>query len=125
MHTFHMPVMGTGFSIDTPVKVAKYGISSVISLVDDTMIEEVRKYYCGIISDNYEPIKKFEEDYRARRITAYLNLLDKIVKADFEKVRSSNFEQNTEITKYFELLKDGSDLKVKYNESKLKYFNEF
>ena len=34
-HTFHIPVMGTGFTIDTPIKVAKYGISSVVSLVDD------------------------------------------------------------------------------------------
>lgn len=114
MHTFHIPVMGTGFTIDSPVKVAKYGISSVISLVDDSMIEEMRKYYCGIIDDDYVPIKKFDEDYRARRITAYLNLLDKMVKRDFEKVRSSEFEPDSEITKYFELLKDGSDLKVQY-----------
>lgn len=116
MHTFHIPVMGTGFTVDTPAKVAKYGISSVISLVDDTMIEEMRKYYCGIIGDKYEPIKKFEDDYRARRITAYLNLLDKIVKTDFERVRSSNFEPNSEITKYFELLKDGSALKILYGQ---------
>ena len=26
-HTFHIPVMGTGFTIDTPLRVAKYGIS--------------------------------------------------------------------------------------------------
>jgi len=30
-HSFHIPVMGTGFTIDTPLKVARYGISSVIS----------------------------------------------------------------------------------------------
>ena len=42
-HTFHIPVMGIGFSIDTPVKVAQYGISSVISLVDDNLIEEMRR----------------------------------------------------------------------------------
>ena len=114
MHSFHIPVMGTGFTIDTPVKVAKYGISSVISLVDDSMIEEMRKYYSGLIKEEYVPIKKFDEDYRARRITAYLNLLDKMVKSDFEKVRSSVFEPNSEITKYFELLKDTSHLKNKY-----------
>jgi hypothetical protein len=30
-HAFHIPVLGLGFSIDTPLKVARYGISSVIS----------------------------------------------------------------------------------------------
>ena len=68
--------MGTGFSIDTPVKVAKYGISSVISLVDDVLIEEMRKYYCQKTGENYVPITKYDEDYRARRITAYLDLVD-------------------------------------------------
>ena len=28
-------IMGTGFTIDSPLRVAKYGISSVISLVDE------------------------------------------------------------------------------------------
>ena len=32
VHNFYIPVMGTGFTIDTPLKVAKYGISSVVSL---------------------------------------------------------------------------------------------
>ncbi len=41
MHTFSIPVMGTGFSIDTPLRVAQYGISSVISLVDDVLIEQM------------------------------------------------------------------------------------
>ena len=27
-HTFHIPVMGTGYTIDTPLKVAHFGISS-------------------------------------------------------------------------------------------------
>ena len=37
VHRFHIPVMGTGFTIDTPLKVARYGISSVVSLVDDVL----------------------------------------------------------------------------------------
>ena len=45
-HTFHIPVMGIGFTIDTPIKVAHLGISSVISLVDDILIEKIRKHYC-------------------------------------------------------------------------------
>ncbi|VAX37089.1 591aa hypothetical protein: FIG00906767 [hydrothermal vent metagenome] len=115
LHTFHIPVMGTGFTIDTPIKVAHYGISSVISLVDDLLIEQMRRYYCGLFQKEYTEITKYDEDYRARRITAYLNLVDEIVKKKFEKVRSSSFEVKSEITKYFELLPDTSPLKILYN----------
>ena len=38
LHSFHIPVMGLGFTIDTPLKVAHYGIDSVISIVDDDLI---------------------------------------------------------------------------------------
>lgn len=34
-HSFHIPVMGIAFTIDTPIKVARFGISSVISIVED------------------------------------------------------------------------------------------
>ncbi|MCX5681254.1 MAG: hypothetical protein NT079_03110, partial [Candidatus Omnitrophica bacterium] len=108
LHTFHIPVMGTGFSIDTPVKVAPYGISSVVSLVNDTLIESMRKFYCEAYHIDYREIKKGEDDHRARRITEYLNLLDTIVRKRFEALRSSPFETGTEITKYFELLPDTS-----------------
>lgn len=114
IHPVHVPVMGTGFSIDTPIKVAKYGISSVISLVDDTLIEQMRKYYCGVTGENYVAITKYEEDFRARRITEYLNLVDRIVKKKFEEVRNSCFEAGSEITKYFELLPDNVPLKILY-----------
>ena len=116
MHTFHIPVMGIGFSVDTPAKVAKYGISSVISLVNDSLIEEMRKYYCGVVGHKYVPITEKEDDCRARRITAYLNLLDEIVNNEFEKVRSSEFNPGSEITKYFNLLPESSSLKKQYNE---------
>ena len=38
-HSFHIPVMGIGFTVDTPVKVAQYGIDSVVSIVDDILLE--------------------------------------------------------------------------------------
>ena len=107
--------MGTGFSIDTPVKVAQYGINSVISLVDDKLVEEMRQYYCKITDEKYEPITKFDDDYRARRITAYLDIVDRIVKKKFEAVKDSCFEIGSEITKYFEMLSDNSPLKALYN----------
>ena len=115
LHQFHIPVMGTAFSIDTPVKVAKYGISSVISLVDDALIEEMRKYYCHLAGEPYAPITKYDQDHRARRITEYLNLLDKIVKKQFEELKKSAFEAGSEITKYFQMLSERSPLKQLYN----------
>lgn len=35
LHTFHIPVMGLAFTIDSPLRVAHYGIDSVISIMDD------------------------------------------------------------------------------------------
>lgn len=116
IHTFHIPVMGTGFSIDTPVKVAKYGISSVISLVDDTLIEEMRQHYCALYHKPYTAITKVDEDYRAKRITAYLDLVDEIVDKEFTAVQAAPFTPESESTKYFGLLPDDSALKASYQE---------
>jgi hypothetical protein len=112
-HTFFIPVMGTGFTTDTPLKVAKYGISSTISLVDDTFIENLRKYYCNKTGEPYEEITKKDDDHRANRITAYLNLLDRLVKKEVQNLQSSPFEPGSEITRYFDLLPD-SPLKTDY-----------
>ena len=49
--------MGIGFTIDTPLKVAQYGMDSVISLVDDILLEKLRKMY----SENLRfLLKKFQ-----------------------------------------------------------------
>ncbi|NUN95601.1 MAG: hypothetical protein HUU16_05465 [Candidatus Omnitrophica bacterium] len=106
-HTFHIPVMGTGFTIDTPIRIAKYGVSSVISIVDDILIELMRKYHTERIGEPYFEIKDKEPDSRARRITAYLNLVDKLVARQVEDLKSSPFEPGSEITRYYELLPDG------------------
>jgi hypothetical protein len=52
-HRFHIPVMGTGFTIDTPLRVGRFGISAVISLVDDLLIDRVRKHYCKAMNLPY------------------------------------------------------------------------
>ena len=59
-------------------------------------------------------ITKFDDDYRARRITAYLDFVDQIVKEKFESVKNSCFEIGSEITKYFEMLAETSPLKALY-----------
>lgn len=116
VHSFHIPVMGTGFSIDSPIKVAKYGISSVISLVDDVLIEQIRKYYCQLFKQDYTPIGNEEKDARAKRITSYLNLVNEIVEKDFTMLKNAPFDENSEIVKYFEMLPDDAELKKSYKE---------
>ena len=106
-HSFHIPVMGTGFMIDAPLRVAKYGISSAISLVDDVLIEQMRRFHCHREGEPYEEIADRDEDSRARRITAYLNLLDRLVRRQVIALQASPFEPESEITRYYEMLPEG------------------
>jgi len=103
-HTFHIPVMGTGFTIDAPLRIAKYGISTVISLVEDTLIEQMRKFHCEKTGLPYEEIPDRKNDARALRITAYLDLMDNLIKPQVEELQASPFEPDSQITRYFELL---------------------
>jgi hypothetical protein len=96
--------MGTGFTIDTPLKVARFGIASVVSLMDDVLIEQVRRRISADHGEPAEPIADDAEDARARRITAYLDLLHDLVARQVEHVRDAAFEAGSEITRYFELL---------------------
>ena len=113
-HTFHIPVLGLGYSIDTPLKVAKYGISSVLSIVDDELTERMRKFHSEQNNIDYVLIKKDEEDSRAKRITAYLNLLDHLVSKQFELLKQEKFEDTSAIAIYFDLLPEQSILKNSY-----------
>lgn len=112
-HTFHIPVMGTGFTIDTPLKVARYGISSVISLVDDQLIEQMREYHCLREGEPYKAVPEGAKDARALRITLYLNLISRALKRQVNALQSSPFAQGSEISRYFEMLPD-CDLRREY-----------
>jgi len=107
--------MGTGFTVDSPLKIARYGISSVVSLVDDVLIEQMRKFHCAESGEEYEEIPDRAEDVRARRITEYLNLLHRLVSRQVDELKASPFEPGSEITRYYEMLPD-SPLKSKYQE---------
>jgi len=96
--------MGTGFTIDTPLKVAKFGISSVVSLVDDTLIEQMRRKISEGLGRAYQAIDERSEDSRARRITAYLNLMHERVEEQMAILRASVFEKGSELSEYFEML---------------------
>ncbi len=114
-HTFHIPVLGLGYSVDTPLKVARYGISSVLSIVDDELIERMREYHSLENEIAFMPIPKTSADCRARRITAYLNLVADLVDKQFDYLRSQPFETGSDIRRYFELMPDGSQLKNGYD----------
>ena len=112
-HSFHIPVMGIGFSIDTPFKVSQYGIDSVISLVDDILLEKLRKMYCDKFEIPYDEITNKTEDFRAKRITSYLNLINDLAKKKFEELKSASLEKSNEIKEYLDMLPDSSAIKQK------------
>ena len=106
--------MGLAFTIDSPIKIAKYGISSVISIVDDILIEKMNEYYSAKFKIPYESISIKVEDYRAKRITSYLNTVDIIVKQKFENLKKSFEQKNSDFEKYMEMLPDFSELKQNF-----------
>ncbi len=113
-HTFHIPVLGIGHSVDTPIRVAPFGISSVISLVDDFLFEPIRKYYCELFDLDFEPISAGGSDGRARRIRAYLETVRTVVERKFDVIRNLPFFEANDKHKYFRLLPDTSVLKADY-----------
>lgn len=124
VHSFHIPVLGLAYSIDTPLKVARYGIASVVSIVDDELTERMRKFHSEQNGLTYQPIFKDEPDSRARRITAYLNLLNSLVNTQFTELQQMPFNQGNDIDRYFDLLpvssvlKQGYELMTEYPERK-------
>lgn len=113
-HSFHIPVMGLAFTLDSPIKVAKYGISSVISIVDDVIIEKMNEYYSNKFKIPYNAISTKVEDYRAKRITSYLNTVDTIVKHKFENIKKTFETKSSEFEKYMDMLPDFSELKQNF-----------
>ncbi len=115
-HTFHIPVMGTGFTLDTPIKVSAFGMDSVISIVDDVLIENLRKMYCDKFEIPYQAITDKIEDFRAKRITSYLNLVNDLAKSKFKSLKDSTHETGKEIKAYFNMLPDSSKIKKQFIE---------
>jgi len=106
--------MGLGYTIDTPIKVAHFGISSVISIIEDELVERMREYHCHQAGEAYTEIPLKEIDHRALRITAYLDLVQRIVQRNTEAVRAQPFTPGSDSTKYFTLLPDSSPLRMDF-----------
>jgi len=122
-HTFHIPVMGIGFTLDTALKVSPYGIDSVVSLVDDILLEKMRKMYCEKYKRHYSEISSKAADFRAKRITAYLNLIHDLAKEKFENLKNSATKIDKDLKAYFNLLPDSAHIKQEFNRLTDKYFH--
>jgi len=116
--------MGLAYTIDSPIKVAQFGIASTISIIEDRLVELMRSYYYKLRNETYEPITTRQPDYRARRITDYLNLVNRIVKEQVDKLRNSAFEPGSEISRYFEMLPSGHALRQLYMRMKEDHTHE-
>lgn len=125
-HSFHIPVMGIGFTIDSPLKVAQYGMDSVVSIVDDILLEKLRKVYCEKFEMPYQAISEKIDDFRAKRITSYLNLLNSVAEKKFEELKNSTLEKKNGIKEYFNMLPEGSSFKEEFKKftSKNTQYNE-
>lgn len=115
--------MGTGHTIDSPIRVAHLGITSVISIVDDHLTERIRAWYAKEFGMPFSSISRTSSDSRARRITAYLDLVSDIVEQKFEAIKQLPFVVGNDKYKYFELLPESSDLKQLWNRLKSEGLN--
>lgn len=116
LHSFHIPVMGLSFTVDSPVKVARYGISSVASITDDHLLEEMRRIYCEKTGRAYVPIEEDAHDSRALRTEAYLNLMHELVQEQVEALKQEDFETGAEINKFFDLLAAEHPVRQRYEQ---------
>ena len=111
LHNFHIPVMGLSYTIDSPIRVAQYGISSVISIIDDEIIEKIKYLYNKKFNLNYPDISDKTEDYRAKRITDYLDMVDDIVNEKFEVFKQELAKNKETLKNFIAMLPNTSDLK--------------
>jgi len=111
LHTFHIPVMGLAYTIDSPIRVAHLGISSVISVMDDELMERMNKFYSEKFELPYQEISSKMEDFRSRRITAYLNTVDHIVNKKFQDLKSSLMENKKAVEDFVNTLPNVSELR--------------
>ncbi|QDO94321.1 hypothetical protein FNB79_10240 [Formosa sediminum] len=114
LHSFHIPVMGIGFTADTPLKVSHLGIDSAISLVDDILLEKLRKMYCNMFELPYSEIDNAQPDFRAKRITSYLDMLHDVTEEKFNQLKEVNKSCIDELKHYLSLLPSTSEIKTQF-----------
>lgn len=117
-HKFHVPVMGLGYTIDTPIKIAHLGINSTVSVMEDHLLEKLRNYYSNQSDKPYNAIGVEQHDFRAERVKAYMELMHEISEKKFVSGLdgmngTSDFE-----SAYFNLLPKDCELSVAYSDYK-------
>lgn len=103
--------MGLAYTIDSPIRVAQYGISSVVSIIDDEIIEKMKNFYSKKFNLKYPSISTKIDDYRAKRITDYLDMMDDIVNEKFEAFKEEISKNKTALKNFMEMLPGASELK--------------
>ena len=111
IHTFNIPVMGLAYTIDSPIRVAHLGISSVISIMDDELIEKMNAFYSRKFNLPYHALNNKCHDCRALRITSYLNLVDTIVKSKFDDFKRELSDNKDSLLHFIAMLPNKSTFK--------------
>ncbi|WP_312822973.1 hypothetical protein [Epilithonimonas sp.] len=111
LHSFHIPVMGLAYTIDSPIRIAQFGISSVISIIDDEITEKMRSFYSQKFNLDYSNISIKSEDHRAKRITAYLNMVDDIVNEKFKTFKEDLIHKKETLKNFIDILPNTSIIK--------------
>jgi hypothetical protein len=104
--------MGTGFTMESPLRVARYGIHSVVSLGDDRLAERLRRAHAEEFGRPYLPILESEEDFRARRLTAFLDQMQDIVDEQMQKMLAQPLAEGSDLWRCFRLLPEGPVLEA-------------
>lgn len=111
VHKIHIPVMGICYTADTPVRVAHFGITSVISLVDDGLLEEYRMAYAERLGlDLGSP-----QTTRIGRIRSYLDFVADEVERKFNRLCAERLDGGSDKDLYFLMLPLESRLRVEYD----------
>lgn len=70
----------------------------------------MRKMYCRKYKLSYAEITHKVEDFRAKRITAYLNLLNDISAIKLDELKIALIKSDSERIRYFDSFPDSSDI---------------
>src|SRR5690606_22286295 len=84
------------------------------SLVDDMLIERIRKHYCKEYGLPYTVIVQSHPDARAARIEAYLNLVQDKVDEQIAAIKALPFGEDNDKSLYFGYLPETSPVKKLY-----------
>ena len=103
--------MGLAFTIDSPIRVAHLGINSVISIIDDELMEKMNAFYSKKFHFSYNEITSKIHDYRAERTKSYLNLVSKIVEQKYLNFCDEISENKQSLLRFLETLPQTSSIK--------------